>query len=75
MQRIGIYIDPSGSSLVIETSSELQFELRDGNDKLLITGNKLGQPSVSINIKRLAKGSYTLKLYVEGQHVYKSIEI
>jgi len=75
MHKIGIKIDPSGSFLVIETPCELQFELRDSAGKLLILGNKLRQPSVSINIKRLAKGSYTLKLYVEGEQVFKTIEL
>jgi len=75
MHKIGIYTDPSGFFLIIETPVELQFELRDGNGKLLITGNKLRQPSVSINIKRLAKGSYTLKLNIDGQQVFKTIEL
>jgi len=75
MHRIGIYIDPSGSFLIIETPSALQFELRDSNDKLLITGNKLRQPSLSISIKRLIKGSYTLKITIDGEVVSKTIEL
>ena len=75
MHKIGIHTDEAKSLLIIETPSELQFELRDGNDKLLVTGNKLHQPSVSINIKRLAKGTYTLKINVDGQQVYKTVEL
>jgi hypothetical protein len=75
MQKIGIYTDPSRSLLIIETPSALQFELRDSSDKLLITGNKLRQASLSINIKNLAKGSYTLKINIDGGQVYKTIEL
>ena len=75
MHKIGIYIDPTRSFLIIETPSALQFELRDGAGKLLITGNKLRQPSVSISIKRLSPGAYTLMLIVDGEHVYKTIEL
>lgn len=75
MHKIGINTDPSGSFLIIETPGELQFELRDAAGKLLITGNKLRQPSVSINIKRLGKGTYVLKLNIDGEQVYKTIEL
>ena len=75
MHKIGIYIDPSKSFLIIETPAELAFELRDSNEKLLVAGNKLKQPSVSISIKRLGKGNYTLKLTIDDQEVYKTIEL
>jgi len=75
MQKIGISIDTQNSLLVIETPGEFQFELRDSEGKLLITGNKLQQPSISINIKRLAKGSYQLIITIYGEKVVKTIEL
>jgi len=75
MNKIGIYTDPSKTFLIIETRAELAFELLDHNEKLLITGNKLQQPSISINIKRLPKGSYTLRISIDGERVYKTIEL
>ena len=75
MHKIGIRIDTQNSLLVIETPAELQFELRDTEDKLLITGNKLRQPYINVSIKRLAKGSYKLILTIEGEKVFKTIEL
>ncbi len=75
MQKIGIRTDPARSLLIIETPSELQFELRDSTGKLLVTGNKLRQLSISINIKRLPKGTYTLHITVDGEQIYKTIEL
>lgn len=75
MYKIGIHVDTAKSLLVIETSAELEFELRDSKGNLLVTGNKLQQPSVSINIKRLPKGTYRLALNIDGEQVYKAIEL
>jgi len=75
MHKIGIYINTPLGLLVIETPAALQFELCDSSGNLLITGNKLHQPSISVNIARLAKGSYTLKLQVDGEQLYKTIEL
>lgn len=75
MLKIGIYINQSKTGLVIETAYPLQFELRNCAGKLIVTGNKLLQPLVTINIKRLASGTYTLTIYIEGQTVFKTIEL
>jgi len=75
MQRISIYTDPEKKLLIIETPFTLQFELRDIAGKLLVTGNKLKQPSIGINIKPFIKGTYTLKIIIDGQQEYKIVEL
>jgi len=75
MDKIGIYTDPEGEFLVIETPSEIQFELSDEARRLLVAGNKLQQPSVKINIKNLQPGKYLLKITYEGMSLYQRIEL
>ena len=75
MLKIGIYLNQSTTGLVIETEHPLQFELRNSEGKLLVTGNKLHQPSITVDIQRLEKGAYTLKMYIQGQTVYKTIDL
>ena len=75
MHKIGISINAPLKLLIIETPAALQFDLCDSSGNLLVTGNKLHQPSISINIARLAKGTYTLKLYIDGEQLYKTIEL
>jgi len=75
MDKIGIYTDEAGEFLVIETPSEIQYELSDDNRKLLVAGNKLQQPSVRINISHLQPGSYLLKINYDGLTLYRRIEL
>ena len=75
MDKIGIYTDGAGEFLVIETPSEIQFELSDEGRKLLVAGNKLQQPSVKINIRNLLPGRYLLKINYEGLTLYQHIEL
>ena len=75
MHKIGIYINAPLRLLIIETPAALQFELCDSNGNLLVTGNKLQQPNISVDISRLAKGSYVVKLHVDGEQLYKTIEL
>ena len=75
MNKIGIYTDPSKTILTIETPAELAFELLDNNEKLLITGNKKQQPNKKNNKKQQPKGSYTLRIVIDGERVYKTIEL
>ena len=75
MDKIGIYTDSAGEFLIIETPSEIQFELSDAARKLLVTGNKLQQPYVRINIKNLLPGNYLLKINYEGLTLYQRISI
>ncbi len=75
MDKIGIYTDSAGEFLIIETASELQFELSDAARKLLVAGNKLQQPSIKINIKNLLPGNYLLKINYDGLTLYQRISI
>jgi len=75
MLKIGIQINQSTGGLVIETPHPLQYELRNSLNKLIVTGNKLGQPTLTIDVQRLIPGDYTLKLYIQGQTLVKKITL
>ena len=75
MLVIGIYINQSRAGLVIETPHPLQYELRNSQGKLIVTGNKLMQPTLTIDVQRLTQGDYTLKLHIQGQNVVKKITL
>ncbi|HVX48783.1 MAG TPA: T9SS type A sorting domain-containing protein [Chitinophagaceae bacterium] len=75
MQKISIYTNASHTLLIIDTPVELKFELRDNNGKLLVTGNKLNQPSIAVNIQRLTKGAYLLTIFMEGETLQKKLDL
>ena len=75
MDKINLYTQEEGAYLIIETALELQFELRDENRKLIMTGNKLQQPAVKLDIRQLVRGKYLLRLDYEGLTIFKWIDL